>query len=138
MFHVLEHLIDPVNVLETLRSTLSENGKLIIEVPNSNDALLTLYNSKSFSEFTYWSCHLYLFNPSTLKTVIEKAGYKVNYIKQIQRYPLSNHLYWLSKELPGGHQKWGFLDSVELHSQYENQLAALGICDTLIASARPL
>jgi len=54
-----------------------------------------------------------------LKLLIEKANLKAIYIKQIQRYPLSNHLYWLSCGKPGGHQKWGFLDSYELHAAYE-------------------
>jgi hypothetical protein len=96
--------------------------------------LLTLYESTPFSEFTYWSCHLYLFNSSNLALLVRKAGLKMNYVKQIQRYPLSNHLYWLAKGKPGGHQKWHFLDSTELHAAYERQLAAIGKCDTILAS----
>jgi len=59
---------------------------------------------------------------------------KVNYIKQIQRYPLSNHLHWLANGRPGGHQKWYFLDSPELHAAYEKQLTAVGKCDTILSS----
>ncbi len=110
-FHVLEHIKDPIELLKKLASKLKGNGQIIIEVPNADDALLSLYKSKAFSEFTYWSCHLFLFNNETLKLLIKKAGLRVQYIKQIQRYPLSNHLYWLSFGKPGGHQKWGFLDS---------------------------
>jgi len=133
-FHVIEHLQDPIELLKKLAEKLKNDGTIIIEVPNADDALLTLYKCKAFSEFTYWSCHLYLFNASTLKLLIEKANLKAIYIKQIQRYPLSNHLYWLSCGKPGGHQKWGFLDSYELHAAYEKQLATIGKCDTLLAS----
>ncbi|MGM7634560.1 class I SAM-dependent methyltransferase [Bacillus sp. Hm123] len=133
LFHVLEHFSDPLNMLEQLKRYLKPNGKIVIEVPNSDDALLTLFNSSAFANFTYWSCHLFLFNAKTLNELFIKAGYKVNYIKQIQRYPLSNHLYWLAKEKPGGHQQWNFINSPLLEKEYENQLAALGKCDTLIA-----
>lgn len=52
--------------------------------------------------------NLFLYNTETLAALMKKAGYKINYIKQYQRYPLSNHLYWLSKGRPGGYQKWSF------------------------------
>ena len=64
-FHVVEHLHDPRNILEQLSCLLSDDGKLIIEVPNANDALLTLYDNEAFQNFTYWSQHLFLFNQNT-------------------------------------------------------------------------
>ncbi|EMM95019.1 methyltransferase domain protein [Leptospira interrogans serovar Zanoni str. LT2156] len=133
-FHVIEHLADPRKIILQLASVLSDHGELIIEVPNSNDALLVLYESDEFSKFTYWSQHLFLFNNDTLAKLIKQLDLKLNWIKQIQRYPLSNHLYWLSKEKPGGHINWSFLENKELHRTYESQLAALGLCDTIIAS----
>jgi SAM-dependent methyltransferase len=133
LFHVLEHIKDPIVLLKELESRLSRGGCLIVEVPSSNDALLTLYRNKPFSEFTYWSCHLFLFNESTLREVAERAGVKVDFVKQIQRYSLANHLYWLAKGKPGGHKEWAFIDSSELSEAYEKQLASLGLCDTLIA-----
>lgn len=134
LFHVLEHQIDPKATLGTLSKNLAAGGQIIIEVPHADDALLTLYGSEAFSHFTYWKCHLFLFNVQTLRMLASKARLKVNYIKQIQRYPLSNHLYWLAKGKPGGHQRWHFLDTDELHAAYEKQLSAIGKCDTLIAS----
>lgn len=134
MFHVLEHLPDPKSVLSELTKMLVDNGQIIIEVPNANDALLTLYNNEPFSHFTYWSCHLFLFTVKTLRMLFSQANLKVNHIKQIQRYPLSNHLYWLANGKPNGHQKWHFLDSPELNATYEKQLAAIGKCDTIVTS----
>ncbi|OGS08940.1 MAG: methyltransferase [Elusimicrobia bacterium RIFOXYA12_FULL_51_18] len=133
-FHVVEHLPDPAKELRRLACFLKKGGHLILEVPSSDDAMLKLYESEPFSHFTYWSCHLFLFNRDTLRLLADKAGLKVDYIKGIQRYPVSNHLHWLSKGLPGGHQKWSFLDSPELHAAYEKQLASLGLTDTVIAS----
>lgn len=106
-FHVIEHIKEPFIILEKLKELLEGNGKLIIEVPNANDALLTIYENEAFSNFTYWSCHLYLYTKYTLELLAKQAGFKVEFIKHIQRYPLSNHLYWLSKNKAGGHEKWG-------------------------------
>jgi 2-polyprenyl-3-methyl-5-hydroxy-6-metoxy-1,4-benzoquinol methylase len=134
LFHVLEHFADPRATLIELSKLLEEKGQIIIEVPNSDDALLTLYQNEAFSYFTYWSCHLFLFNTRTLKTLADQAGLNVNYIKQVQRYTLANHMFWLSKSKFDGHRQWHFLDSPDLHAAYEAQLAALGKCDTVIMS----
>jgi SAM-dependent methyltransferase len=134
VFHVVEHLKDPAIMLRQLATRLRVGGRIIVEVPSSDDALLTLYENTPFSEFTYWSCHLYLFNATNLPLLAKKAGLKLDYISHIQRYPVSNHLYWLAKGKPGGHQLWSFLDSEELSRAYEARLASLGRTDTLMAS----
>lgn len=133
LFHVLEHIADPIPFLKTLREKLSDNGTLVIEVPNVEDVLITLYDSKPFSEFTYWSPHLYYYSAGTLKTLLMRAGFANVNIQQCQRYPLSNHLKWLSQGKPGGHVDWSFIDSPELSSAYESQLSKLNMCDTLVA-----
>ena len=136
LFHVLEHVPDPIPFLRALRDKLDHNGALVIEVPNADDALLGLYRSQAFSEFTYWSPHLFLYNPATLRRLLAKAGISGEVaIVQTQRYPLSNHLMWLAQGKPGGHQTWSFLDTPELNAAYGARLAALGACDTLIATA---
>ena len=134
MFHVLEHIPDPKSMLSELSEMLADDGQIIVEVPNADDALLTLYNNSPFSHFTYWSCHLFLYTAKTLQMLFDQMNLKVNYIRQIQRYPLSNHLHWLANGKPGGHQKWHFLDAPELHTAYEKQLSAIGKSDTIMAS----
>ena len=120
-----------LNVFSNLQLA-QENGQMIIEVPSANDALLTLYKNQSFQNFTYWSQHLYLFNSQTISDLIKQSGLKLNWLKYIQRYPLSNHLYWLANGKPGGHQKWGFLNDNQLNKSYESQLASIGKTDPLI------
>lgn len=132
-FHVVEHLPDPRATLVQLATLLKAEGELIVEVPNSDDALLTLFECDPFTHFTYWSQHLFLFNPRTLSDLVSQAKLKLRWIKQVQRYPLSNHLHWLSRGQPGGHQKWAFINSPVLDDAYSAQLAALGHCDTLLA-----
>lgn len=129
----MEHLPEPHAALSKLAALLKPNGRLIIEVPNANDALLTLYDCDAFQRFSYWSQHLFLFNASTLEMLARKAGLRILTLKHFQRYPLSNHLHWLSQGKPGGHQHWAFLDSPEMSSAYASTLAALGKTDSLIA-----
>lgn len=132
-FHVVEHLPDPRTILHRLAQMLLPGGRLIVEVPSSEDALLTLYDCDAFQRFTYWSQHLFLFNAHTLELLARQSGLRVQVIQHYQRYPLSNHLYWLSQGKPGGHQRWAFLDTPEMAREYASTMATLGKTDTLIA-----
>lgn len=134
LFHVLEHVPDPRTLLKKLAGRLSAGGELIVEVPNADDALIKLYQSAPFKNFTYWSCHLFLFNAATLTTVVQQSGLGLNHIRHVQRYPLSNHLHWLATGRPGGHETWSFLDSPQLTEAYQARLESLGQTDTLFAS----
>lgn len=134
LFHVLEHVPDPVSVLSELKRRLKAKGRIIVEVPNANDALLSMYRSEAFSKFTYWSCHLFLFTVATLRKVAYRAGLKIDFMRQVQRYPLSNHLYWLSVGKPGGHKIWEFLDDKKLNDVYAKKLSEINACDTIVAS----
>jgi 2-polyprenyl-3-methyl-5-hydroxy-6-metoxy-1,4-benzoquinol methylase len=136
-FHVVEHLPDPRSALAAFRKLLAGGGRVVIEVPSSEDALLTLYDCDAFQRFTYWSQHLYLFNAETLRRLAVQAGLQIVSIEQFQRYPLSNHLHWLSQHRPGGHAIWSFLNSPSLREAYAAALAAIGKCDTLIAHLEP-
>ena len=132
-FHVIEHLADPCRILKKLGSLLKPEGRMIIEVPSANDALLTLYDCESFQRFTYWSQHLHLFTAPTLTALLKKAGLIVISVQHYQRYPLANHLHWLSQGKPGGHGAWSFLNNAEIDNAYAQLLASIGRTDTLIA-----
>lgn len=66
LFHAFEHLTDPGIWLDRFSEYLYSGGYLIIEAPNANDALLSLYESKAFADFTYWSAHLFLYTINSL------------------------------------------------------------------------
>ncbi|MEG1876542.1 MAG: class I SAM-dependent methyltransferase [Lachnospiraceae bacterium] len=130
-FHVIEHLENPLIYLKTMSEHLYEGGKIIIETPNSEDALLSLYHVKEFADFTYWSPHIILYNYNTIALLAEKAGLQVKWNRQLQRYPLSNHLYWLSEKQPGGHVKWDMFNDEVLIKEYQHILEEHHWCDTL-------
>lgn len=135
MFHVMEHLTNPYDILQEVRDRLVDGGTILIETPNANDALITQYESDSFKDFTYWSCHVFLYTSRSLEQMLETVGFQINYSKQIQRYPLSNHLYWLSKKKPGGHNIWKDMNSDNLANAYYEVLKEKQMCDTLLVSA---
>lgn len=132
LFHVIEHLENPIEIMKELHGSLNDGGQIIIETPNANDALLTLYRSKAFADFSYWSPHIFLYNEETLTTVMEKAGFKLKWNDPVQRYPLSNHMYWLSDSKPGGQLIFDCLNSEQLDIEYKKMLRQNGMCDTLM------
>lgn len=134
MFHVFEHLSEPEAVLQTLFGHVSPEGLVVIETPNADDALLSIYHCERFADFTYWSPHICLYNESTLARTIEKqeTGLEIIEMHQEQRYPLANHLRWLAKGLPGGGVKeFAVLNENNLNDAYAAVLRSLKACDTL-------
>src|SRR5581483_3232287 len=49
LYYVVEHLRDPAGYLASLRARLNPGGRLLIEVPNVDDALLSLYKLERFA-----------------------------------------------------------------------------------------
>lgn len=134
MFHVIEHLIEPDEWLQEIKNHLSDGGELIIETPNADDILLQQYDCDAFKDFTYWGCHVRLYTSKTLESLLTAAGFQIKWNRQIQRYPLANHLYWLKEGKPGGQNIWNDLSTDVLNAEYERILAEKGMCDTLLIS----
>ncbi len=136
LFHVLEHLEDPIDVLRKIRSRLAPNGVVVVEVPHARDFLFNTLGSEAFKAFTFWSEHLVLHTRASLGRVLKLAGFTDISIKGYQRYGLENHLHWLAKGKPGGQQTWAHLAEVDLNSRYADLLRSIDETDTLIAVAR--
>ncbi len=135
LFHVFEHLPDPLADLEATKRTLCPGGHVVIEVPHANDALLTRFDSDAFARFTMWGEHLLLHTKASLTTFLEAAGFVDIEVEGFQRYPLANTLHWLANGKPGGHQVWADLRDDELDERYSSLLDSLNMTDTLIATA---
>jgi SAM-dependent methyltransferase len=135
LFHVFEHMNSPLSDLELINNLLKKGGKIVIEVPHALDILIGFFDLEAFKRFTFWSEHLILHTRESLRTFLRAAGFKNIAIAGVQRYPISNHLHWLAKEKPGGHEKWFLLNSDELNTAYNNLLNRLDMTDTLLAVA---
>lgn len=134
LFHVLEHILNPVSLLQSLRKLLRRDGKLIIEVPNVDDVLVSVYQIPAYLRFYFQKAHLYYFSQETLRKVLEKAGFFAT-IQGIQRYDLSNHIRWMLIGQPGGQ---GYYESLlsPVQEVYANALIRGGHSDTLWAIAK--
>lgn len=94
VFHTLEHMSDPLSFLKTVRRYLKPSGSLYVEVPNVDDALLSIYKIDYYADFWDRQPHLFNFSPSTLKFLMAKAGIEGD-ILFVQRYSLMNHMHWI-------------------------------------------
>ncbi|MFQ3549530.1 MAG: class I SAM-dependent methyltransferase [Armatimonadota bacterium] len=81
MGDVLEHLIDPENVLLKLKNVLSENGELLLSVPNVayyKIRLDLLFGRFNYTEFGILdSSHLKFFTKETLYKMLHNTGYEI-------------------------------------------------------------
>ena len=135
MFHVLEHVPYQVKILKELKSKLSKNGKIIIEVPNAQDFLLWFDDLKDFKKFTFWSEHLVLHTENSLRKILKTSGFKRIKIEYYQRYNFNNHLGWFIKKKPGGHDFYKDTFDDKINKNYVDFLKRIKKTDTLIAIA---
>ena len=136
LFHVFEHLINPIEILIQLKSKLKKNGILIIEVPHANDLLLNKLRLKSFVNFTLWSEHLILHTKRSLKCFLEKAGFKKNKIFFYQRYNLNNNIGWILRDKAGGHFFFKKLFNKKTNNQYGDILIKNEYTDTIFSISK--
>lgn len=97
MFHVLEHLPNPLEQLREVRRLLNDDGRLIVEVPNHDDWLLS--RCDDYADFYYQDAHAYYFDPRTLTEVLTDGGFDSRVIG-VQRYGYRNALNWLLEGEP--------------------------------------
>ncbi|MCK7614285.1 class I SAM-dependent methyltransferase [Roseibium sediminicola] len=136
-FHVLEHLPEPLPILRDMLRVLKPGGTAVLEVPHANDFLLSKLDCTAFRKFTLWSQHLVLHTRDSLSRLLSAAGFEGIVIEGVQRYPLSNHLAWLSSKKPGGHKSaLAAIDTAVLTEAYEAALNRIDATDTLVAIAR--
>lgn len=138
LFHCLEHLTNPTDLLVQIHKKLKGNkqGKIIIEVPHAKDFLIDTLSVQSFIDFTLWSQHLVLHTRESLRLLLEYCGFKNVTIEGVQRYSISNHLNWMNTNKPGGHKEiLSVFETHELVGAYANALSRIDANDTLVAIA---
>ena len=89
-FQTLDHVVDPLKVLEKAYTLLRPGGIVYVIVHNERAFQARLFGKRSP---IYDVEHIYLFNPSTLPMICRKAGFEpVHVFNVANTYPLE---YWL-------------------------------------------
>lgn len=136
MFHVFEHIREPLPMLNACKARLKKGGRVLVEVPSLDDPLISLYGCRAFKDFYFQPMHPYVYSPGPLRLVFERAGFRVVECVFHQRYGLDNHLAWLAKGSPGGDA--ALREIFGPAEEYKASLERAGRTDTvfLLAEAR--
>lgn len=130
LFHVFEHMINPIGFLKKIKLLLKEDGCLIIEVPSVDDALISLYDIKEFKNFYFQIQHPFYYNEYSLRYIFEVNNYNINKVIHHQRYGIDNHLNWLKNKTQGGNLQFNeFFKSFD--NSYRNYLIKSKKSDTV-------
>lgn len=84
--NVIEHLVDPVGILKSLKTLLKDDGKLIVLTPNINSLGHLIFGRK-------WRGlevprHRFIFSPQAMKTMLINNGFcitKINFSSRLSR-----------------------------------------------------
>jgi SAM-dependent methyltransferase len=98
-FQTMEHIPDPRQFLLNVAEYLAPGGRLYVEVPNVDDALLSVHRVSEYADFWYREPHIYNFSPATLTELTRQAGLEGE-ILPVQRYGLMNHMSWVLRREP--------------------------------------
>ena len=97
---VLEHLHNPIETLVNARKHLATQGKISISVPNIESLPFRWYQEDWLG--IDFPRHLLFFNPSSLKSMLSKAGLKVLEMRHIR------HSSWLRESASNALKAKGF------------------------------
>lgn len=78
MFHVIEHVADPVRVVRRIAEWLSPGGALVIETPNLDSWDARLFKKQWWGGY-HIPRHWTLFDAGTLRRLLEQSGLTVRY-----------------------------------------------------------
>lgn len=133
-FFVLEHIREPAAFIAATLNLLAPGGTLVIEIPNAQDPLRTLYPVEAFGKF-YWSiAHPWYFTAKSFEYLLrDKCGLNQFEIMGDQRYDIGNHTRWLLEGKSGGQGRLGAVFDKEFDGHFRRCLVRSGHCDTLVA-----
>ncbi len=82
MWHSLEHVHNPLRVLQAAKELLAPDGKLLVAVPNIDGLPFRWFGSSWFA--LDLPRHLSHFKPDTLRAMLAKTGFETIKIRQIR------------------------------------------------------
>lgn len=79
LIYLLEHVLDPIAFLNSVREDLHQNSFLFVEVP---DAIT--FEHRPQTDDIFHSEHLWLFDPKTLHGLLERCGFELFALKRMK------------------------------------------------------
>lgn len=93
---VLEHTVDPLMVLRMARSKLSDDGVIVVSIPNIGHFKVRLRLLQGKFEYEDWGImdrtHLRFFTLKTAQEMLRQAGFTVVHREGVHGYPLPERL----------------------------------------------
>jgi 2-polyprenyl-3-methyl-5-hydroxy-6-metoxy-1,4-benzoquinol methylase len=74
MFHVVEHLTEPIRALEVVFKYMKTGARLVIETPDMSSYLL---KKVQYEHEPVYSEHVYLFDSNNIEMILKKVGFKI-------------------------------------------------------------
>ena len=104
LWHVLEHVPDPVGTLRRIRRLLKPDGLLVFAIPNSESYEASLFRGA-------WSGldiprHLFVFSPTSVETALKRSGFETIHARGLfgsYSYAMLSLLF-LIRKLTGNHK----------------------------------
>ena len=129
-FSVIEHVGNPMVLLEEIRDLLAPGGKLLVSTPNRRDIMMAL-KTPEYPRFFYRTVHRWYFDVDSFKYCAEAAGHRVIEAQCVHRFGLSNAMAWMRDSLPTGSTFLPHLDSPILDNFWKGYLESKGVGDYL-------
>ncbi|WP_084403875.1 class I SAM-dependent methyltransferase [Marinobacterium litorale] len=79
MWMVLEHMHAPTKILKKIRNWISDDGILVISIPDANSLCRRIFRDKCYD--IQLPTHLYHFNKKSIIRVLQESGYEITNVR---------------------------------------------------------
>ena len=94
LMNVLEHVLNPIELLNEFKNIISENGILLIDVPNDFSNLQLHLLNNGMIDAPFWIAipdHISYFEKNSFSNLVDFCGWKLN--KLTTAYPIDLNLF---------------------------------------------
>jgi len=130
LWHVIEHIDDPVTFLFKASRLLKDNGRIYLSTPNLNDILMKIVPS-DFPQFFYRKWHSHYYSVESLCNMTSYAGLSISFCCTHHSFGIGNAFGWCLDREPGKGIELPNNDLMDI--TWKNYLANMGMADTLYA-----
>lgn len=131
-FDVFEHLCEPRAVLESIKTLLTEQGRLHVGVPNQRDKIKELV--PTYLPHFYHVEHLWYFDAHSFRHLFEQGGCHVASLRYLHKYNFMNLIEWARTGKAPGNPHSAAVDD-DLDARMRGWLEDRGVASHLLLEA---